>query len=281
MTNFLKDPLLHFLILGAALFAVSLWRDDQEAADRILISEAQVERISAATALMRGRPPTEEELAEVIEPTIRDEVFYREALALGLDVDDDEVRRRLIEKMQYLTENLADPEPPSDEALRRYYEERPQLFTVPETVTFEQVFFSPQMRGDAVDADAAAALDALQGGADAAGVGDRTPLGLRFDDAPRERVEVLFSDALTGAVFTMEPGQWQGPYRSDFGLHVVRLLERSPARLPSYDEARAQVASAYAAEQRAERNAVEYARMRSRYDVVIEWPAALRGEDEG
>lgn len=270
----LKDPLLHFLVIGACLFAVSLWRSEDDAGERIVIGSAQVERLRDATARMRGRPPTREELAEVLEPAIRDEVLYREALALGLDVNDDQVRTRLVEKMQYLTEDLADPEPPSAEALRAFFDSRSDLFTIPESVTFEQVFFGPQQRGANLEADAADALEALRSGADASAVGDRTPLQQRFDAAPRERVEVLFGGALTEAVFGMEPGRWSGPYRSDFGLHLVRLLERLPARLPSYEEVRDQVAATYAAQKRAERNAAEYARMRARYDVVIEWPSA-------
>lgn len=281
MKRLLKDPLLHFLVLGAVLFVVSFVRGDggAEPADRIVIAESQVERLRDAAALMRGRSPSREELAEIIEPAIREEVLYREALALGLDVDDDEVRRRLVEKMQYLTENLADPEPPSEDALRGFFEERPELFAIPEAVTFEQVFFSPQMRGDGVDDDAAAALDALRDGADPATVGDRTPLSLRFDAAPRERVDVLFGAALTDAVFTMAPGGWHGPFRSDFGLHLVRLLDRSPPRMPDFDEARERVVEVYAEERRAERNAAEYARMRARYDVVVEWPAGPGGEE--
>jgi hypothetical protein len=272
--KFLRDPLLHFLVIGAGLFAVSLWRGEDDAMERIVIDRAQVERLEVATQRLRGRPSTREELAEVLEPTIRDEVLYREALALGLDVNDDEVRTRLVEKMQYLTENLADPEPPSAEALRTFFDSRPDLFTIPERVTFEQVFFSPQQRGADVEADAAAALEALRSGADPATLGDRTPLQARYDAAARDRFEVLFGETMTQAVFALEPGRWDGPYRSDFGLHLARLIERLPERLPSYEEVRDQVAAVYAQQRRAERNAAEYEKMRARYEVVIEWPAA-------
>src|SRR5690606_9554437 len=179
-----KDPLLHFLVLGAVLFAISAWRGgDEEAPDRIVIDDLVVERVADATRRLYGREPTRAELEELLEPTIRDEVFYREALALGLDVNDDEVRRRLIEKMQYLMQDLADPEPPSDEALREFFERDRERFALPAAVTFEQVFFSPQMRGDALLEDVEAARRALEGGADPLEVGDRTPLQLRFDAA--------------------------------------------------------------------------------------------------
>src|SRR5690606_22106568 len=174
---------------------------------------------------------------ELVEPYVRDEVFYREALALELDVDDDEVRRRLIEKMQYLTLDLADPEPASEAELRAFYDADPERFRIPELVSFEQVFFNPTVRGDAAGDDALAARAALaRGEAEPDALGDRTPLRAQYIDAPREQVEVLFGGELTDAVFAAEPGVWAGPYASDFGLHVVRLTQRSPSRLPPFAE---------------------------------------------
>jgi len=269
----LKDPLLHFLVLGAALFAVSAWRGgEEEAPDRIVIDELVVERVADAARRLYGREPTRDELAELLEPTIRDEVYYREALALGLDVDDDEVRRRLIEKMQYLTQDLADPEPPSEDELREFFAQDPERFALPAAVTFEQVFFSPQMRGEALERDVEDARRALEAGADPLEAGDRTPLPPRFDAAGRDRIAVLFGDAMADALFAIEPGEWVGPYRSDFGLHLVRVLEQRPLTPRSFEEARSDVHALYAAERRAARNEAEYARIRGRYDVVIEWP---------
>ena len=118
MSRLLKDPLVHFLLIGAALFAIAAWRGEPETPDRIVVTAEQVAQARAAATALQGREPTAEELAALVEPTVRDEVMYREALALGLDVNDDEVRRRLVEKMSYLTQDLADPEPSSEEALR-------------------------------------------------------------------------------------------------------------------------------------------------------------------
>jgi peptidyl-prolyl cis-trans isomerase C len=275
MTRLLKDPLVHFLAIGAALFAVSAWRGDTAPPDRIVVTAEQVAQARAAAAVLQGREPTAEELAALIEPTVRDEILYREALALGLDVNDDEVRTRLIEKMSYLTQDLADPEPSSEEALRQFYAESPDVFTIPALVSFDQVFFSPGMRGDMLEADAAAGLAALRSGRPAAEVGDRTPLRESYDDAPREQVAVLFGDALADALFTAEPGEWAGPFRSDFGLHAVRLRGRTGARLPPYEEIAARVAEEYGAQRRREANERAYREMRARYDVVIEQPEAV------
>lgn len=274
MAKILKDPLLHFLAIGAALFAIAAWRGDTvtTGGERIVVTAAQVEQARAAAAVLQGREPTAEELAALIEPTVRDEVFYRQALALALDENDDEVRRRLIEKMSYLTQDLADPAPSSPEHLRAFYTEQPQLFTIPALVTFDQVFFSPGARGAALDADAAAGLTALQGGRAPAEVGDRTPLRESYDGAPREQVAVLFGEDIAAALFDAPPGDWTGPFRSDFGLHVVRLRSRSDERLPPYEEIEARVAEEFGAQRRREANERAYQEMRALYEVVIELP---------
>jgi hypothetical protein len=272
MPKILKDPLLHFLVIGACLFAISGLRQQDGRAGRIVISADQVQQLRQSAELVKGRKLTQEEVASLVEPTIQDEVLYREALALGLDVDDDEVRRRLIEKMRYLTEDLADPAPPSEQALRDFYAASPKRFQIPERVTFDQVFFSPDVRGEALDGAAADALGALRAGAAPEGLGDKLPLDRRFKNAEADQIRVLFGAALADAAFALAPGEWSGPYRSDFGLHLVRVVERTPARLPPFDEIRDEVAKAYGEAKRAERNAAEYAKMRAHYEVVIDWP---------
>lgn len=275
MLKLIKDPLVHFLAIGAALFALAAWRGDSVTAgrERIVVTGEQVAQARSAGALLQGREPTAEELAELVEPIVRDEVLYRQALALGLDENDDEVRRRLIEKMTYLTQDLADPQPSSDDELRAFYTASPQRFTIPSLVSFDQVFFSPGSRGAALEADAAAGLAALRAGRATAEVGDRTPLREAYDNAPREQVAVLFGDAMAEALFTAPPGDWSGPFRSDFGLHAVRLRGRSEPRLPPYEEIAARVAEEFGAERRREANERAYQEMRAQYEVVIEAPA--------
>ena len=276
MRKFLKDPLVHFLLIGASLFALSAWRGEwiRGGRERIVISAGQVAQVRDAAEVLKGHAPTDEEVAALIEPTIRDEVLYREALALKLDVNDDEVRRRLVDKMNYLTQDTADPAPSSDTELRKFYDETPARFEMPELATFDQVFFSPAERGDSVEAVAKAGIAALRAGQSPDEVGDHTPLRGAYENAPRDQVDVLFGDAIAEALFTLPPGDWTGPFKSDFGLHAVRLHARTARRLPPFDEIRDQVAAEFAAERRRARNEAEYRRMRARYDVVIEKPAA-------
>jgi hypothetical protein len=272
-----KDPLVHFLAIGAILFAALSWlgRSETPPPDRIVVTAGDVAELARSAELLAGRPPSDEELRALVADAIRDEVYYRSALALELDVDDDEVRRRLIEKMQYTTENTADPEPP-DADFEAFFEANAGRFRIPPLATFDQVFFSPRMRGESVLADANEALAALRRGAAPESVGDSTPLASRFDEADPDRVRILFGDALTETVFAEPLNAWLGAFESDFGWHLVRIVARSEARDPAFAEVEARVREVYAAERLEAANAAAFDRMRADFDIVVEWDA---GED--
>ncbi len=164
LKKLIKDPLLHFLTVGAAIFAVSYWLNPPETdtVGQITVSAADVAKMRNTIALVQGRPATDEEVNALIEVRIREEVMVREALAAGLDRDDTVVRNRLIEKMRFLTENVAEPPPPTDAELEAYFAAQADRFRIPALVTFEQVFFATERRGERTRADAAAALSGLR-----------------------------------------------------------------------------------------------------------------------
>lgn len=271
---FSKEPLIHFLVIGGLLFAVLSWfARAPEPLERIVISAAEVAEIARSAELLQGRPPTEMELARLVEDAVRQEVYYRRALALELDVDDDEVRRRLVEKMQYLTENTADPEPP-DSDLVAYFEANAGRFRIPPLVTFDQLFFSPRTRGESVLDEANEALGQLRDGAEPEDFGDSTPLDSSFEQADPNRVRILFGDALTDAVFAEPVGEWLGPFESDFGWHLVRILERSAARDPPFAEVEAQVRDDYSARLLEQSNQAAFDEMRTHFDIAVQWEAA-------
>ncbi len=277
MLRLLKDPLVHFLLIGAALFGASAWRGEviRAGRERITITAEQVSKARDTAALAQGRELSPAESNDLVESMVREEVLYREALALGLDKNDDEVRRRLVEKMNYLTQDLADPASSPGELLD-FYSALPELFTIPPLVSFDQVFFSPNERGETLEADAAAGLVALRAGKSPDQVGDHTPLRAAYDAAPRDQIRVLFGDQMAEALFNAAPGDWAGPYRSDFGLHLVRLRSRTEARLPPYDEIAARVAEEFGAKRRREVNEAAYRRLRANYNVIVEMPAAAQ-----
>jgi hypothetical protein len=254
-----KDPLIHFLLIGALLFAGLSLLAPRERGESILITAETVDRLRESAALLQGRPPTEEELAALVRDAVRDEVYYREALAQGLDAGDAVVRQRLIDKMRELSENVIDPVPPETD-LEAWFADNRASFRIPELVSSE------------------AALAALAAGAEAAAIGDSTPLGARFTAADAERVRVLFGDALTAAVFAAEPERWIGPYESGFGWHLVRVVERTAARDPAFAEVEDAVREAYGAERLTAANAEALAQMLERFEVLVEWQAGSAPE---
>lgn len=275
-----KDPLIHFLAVGGILFAALSWFSSSETSlesERILVSAEDIADLARSAELLQGRPPTSEELAALVEDAIREEVYFRRALMLELDVDDDEVRRRLVEKMQYITENTADPEPP-DADLEAYFVGNPETFRIPPLATFDQVFFSPRLRGERALADAEVALVLLQQGADHAAVGDSTPLPARFDAADPDRIRVLFGEELTGIVFRESLDVWLGPFESDFGWHLVRVAARSDARDPEFAEVEDRVREVYSAELLQRANRAAFDEMRAYFDIAVQWEAGADPE---
>lgn len=264
------DPLLHFLIIGGVGFALLSWLDAGPEPEQILISADRVAELARTAELLQGRAPTEAELERLVADAVREEVYYREALALGLDVDDTVVRQRLIEKMRELAENVVDPVP-ADTDLEAWFAANRERFRIPEQVSFDHVFFSPSERGDRAVADAEAALAALGNGGEPGDYGDRTPLAGRFEAADAARVRTLFDDPLTDAVFTEAVDVWLGPFESGFGWHLARVTERTAARDPEFAEVADRVRDVYAAEQLAAANAAAFAEMREDFSIAVQW----------
>jgi peptidyl-prolyl cis-trans isomerase C len=274
----LRDPLLHFALLGAAIFAVFALRGEPDAdGRRIVVGAGDVTNLVQAMAMLYGRPPTEAEILALVEPTIREEILYREALVLGLDRDDTQVRQRLVEKMSFLSEDLMSAESPDEAALKAFFGDHSEFFEEPGRRAFEHLYFSPSEHGADIRSAAESALAAL---ADA-NTGDVAAAyraaARNSDAASRDELQREFGAEFAEALFAVpDDGAWHGPLQSLFGMHVVRIAERHAARRPPYEEVRDRVEAAYLAERRRLANESAYRAMRERYDVVIEVPDDLR-----
>jgi hypothetical protein len=267
----LREPLLHFLVLGGLLFLLfGLTRaPDQTRPRQIHVTAAQVEQLAAQFSRTWMRPPTEEELAGLIEQHIRSEVFYREALAMGLDQDDPYVRNRLGQKLEFLLDDLSAEAEPSNERLAQYLLDHPERYRLPARISFRQVYLNPD-RHSRLEADAADLLARLRAGAEPTTLGDVSLLGQAFDDLTRPEVARQFGDAFAESLLELEPRQWLGPIPSGLGAHLVRVDSRQPARLPTLAEVRPQVLRDWQDQQRREQKEQAYARLRQRYEITVE-----------
>jgi hypothetical protein len=279
LRSLLRDPLLHFVAIGAALFGffAVVDNDAQDQSRRIVIPAEEIASLAQAMSMLYGQPPSEAEIYQLVEPQIREEVLYREALALGLDDNDSQIRQRLVEKMTFLTEDLIPAQPPTDTELAEFVAENPEAFVEPARVTFDQIYFSPSQHGDALDSVAAAAVAALTVEGDPAAVGDSSTLPARFEDVSAAELGAELGEPFARTVFDYAAdGSWRGPLRSVFGAHIVRVTARSEAWRPPLEAMRERVVAAYNNDRRQRANEAAYRTLRDEYDIVVEIPDTVR-----
>jgi parvulin-like peptidyl-prolyl isomerase len=263
--RFFKDPLFIFLAFGLLVFVGErlLGTGGESDTYRIDITQGQQQRILDQWQAQMGRPPTPEEAAGLLDQWLREEIFYREARALGLDEDDTIIRRRLAQKLTFLNEDLANAEPPGQAELQAYFEANQDRYRLPDRYSFEHVYFSSDRRADA-------RADAL------AEIGSVTPAGDPFilqrsyaDRSVREIGDLFgtgFAEALTSLDMS-DTESWQGPIESAYGWHLVRIGGHTPGRDPLMAEVSDAVQRDFMQERRREANEAFYQSLRDRYDI--------------
>jgi hypothetical protein len=270
MHRLLREPLLHFAVLGAALFvADGVLRPGSSDATEIVVSAGQLEAIEAQFRATRQRPPSEAEMQALVEHYVREEVMFREGIALGLDRDDPVIRNRVKQKMEFVGEDTLALEP-TDADLAAYLEANREQFEIPAAVSFEQIFFDPERRGPQLERDLAASLAGLRDGRRADRLGDATLLTRRMEQALPREVSAAFGAEFAAAVAALPTGTWQGPVRSSFGIHLVRVSWRGTATMPTLAEAREEVAREWTRARSLEMREQFYSSLRARYTVSVE-----------
>ncbi len=269
MRRLFREPLLHFAILGALLFAFYGWlhRGMLEGPSVIVLSSAKRDGIQAQFTKVWQRPPTPQEMQGLIDAWLREEVFYREGLALGFDRDDPIVRRRVGQKVSFLVEGGAPP-PPTPQQLQAWLDANPDAYRIEPTYSVEQLYFDPTRHGDRLEADIAAARRALAQGETVAG--DSTMLPARLEAASASEVTRVFGNEFTDALGDAPVAAWSDPIRSGFGLHLVRIDAREDGRPATLDEVRSAVERDLQHQRTQEADAAFYEKLRANYTVRIE-----------
>jgi parvulin-like peptidyl-prolyl isomerase len=275
----LHEPLLHFLVIGTALFllydAVNGGRSD--APRQIVISEARIEALAGNFTSVWMRPPTVAELKGLVDDYVAEEVYYREAVAMGFDKEDTVIRRRLRQKMEFISEDVANSVEPDDAELQEFLAQNAEKFVRPAVLSFQQVYLSVERRGDSVRADAERLLAEVQAGRSAATAveaGDSTLLPATMEAASAQAIANAFGEDFARQVDEAPVGQWSGPIESSFGVHLVRVDQRVAAEAPTLGEIRPIVLREWQAEQRHRQNESFLAALRDKYEVRVEGPAA-------
>lgn len=261
-----REPLVHFLLGGLAVYALFAWRGDlpDPASRTIRVTQEGEAQLALGFEQMMGRPPTNAELDQLVDRWVHDEVLYREALRLGLDQEDPVVRRRLAQKMDVIAASAADAELPSDAVLQKWLAAHPDRFTPDTALYFDQLYFTDE-------AQAKAALAKLKAGADWRNLGDPVSLPRSLDAALATAVANQFGDAFAHALETMTPGSaWRGPIVTPLGWHLVRLRDRNAGSLPSLAQVRERVTDDWRAQTERQRQAAGYKLLRDAYTVKVD-----------
>lgn len=263
-----RSPLVVFLLLGAAVFAVDRWLDDSGAGRVVTVTEEQIGAIHERWAAQWGRPPTGRELEGLIDEAVREEILYREAQRRGLDRGDPIIRRRLAQKMTFLLEDSAEARAAAAVDIETYFADHAERYREPRRTTFRHVFLSRERRGDPAR-EATALLGELGAGGDDAWrqLGDPFPLLREYAGRTDQEIAELFGGGFAAALPSLAVGTWQGPVESAHGIHLVRVIGRAEPRLPALDEVRGRVAEDLLESRRRDRNEAALQALRERYEV--------------
>jgi PPIC-type PPIASE domain len=270
----LSEPLFQFLVLGTALFGIFHLVDKKkpDAPDRIVVSSARIDNLADGFARTWRRPPNQEELQGLVDDYIRDEVFYREGRAAGLDRDDVIIRRRVRQKMEFFAEDLSVVEP-SEAQLAAFLGSRSDRFKTEDRLTFHQVFLSATRRATTIDSDSKQVAEALARAdlaADTTSLGDPFLLGQEFKAVSQTELAGIFGDGFAKSISAMQKDRWLGPIRSSFGQHFVYISERLPGSVPPLDAVREAVLREWSNARRLEAEQKLYGSLRDRYEIVVE-----------
>lgn len=273
MKKIFKEPLLIFLLLGGAMFVLfqQVSNDYQPDNAEIVVTEGQIKALSLGYEKVWQRSPNEKEVEGLIQNYIREEVLYREALAMGLDKGDSVVRRRLSQKMEFLSEDIASLDEPSEQELQAYLLANQDAYRQPARFSFRQVYLSVSNRGKTAQADAVALLAKLEKqDSNAATLGDPLMVNHQFNLATEKEIERVLGREFLQSLNETPIGNWQGPLSSGFGLHLVSIDKRIESEAPELDEVRKQVVRDWGSEKQKQANETLYKNLRKRYKVTVE-----------
>ncbi len=284
MKRFLREPLVHFLLLGAILFLIGAMRDDGGAGptgSRIAITPGVVERLLEGFEMTWRRPPTESEFRGLMEDFLKEEVLYREALAMGLDQGDQIIRRRMRQKIEFMTADFVGSIEPEEADLQAYLEADPERYRMDAVLSFRQVFVRSEGDDQGAARRAEDLLATLRSNpeTDPMSVGDPFLFPSFFGDMSEAGIANTFGPEFQAAVLELPVGEWSGPIRSAYGLHLVRVDAKDPGRIPELAEVREAVYRDLVSERTGQAEQAYFEGLLSQYTVTVEWPEGMEPLD--
>jgi len=279
-----RDPLFHFLVLGAGLFFVytAVNGSANEATQRIVVDQTRALQLAEQFQRTWMRPPTRQELEGLVDDFVKEEILYREALALGLDRNDLVIRRRLRQKMEFINEGVVELQTPTEADLQAYLYANRDRFRLPDRFSFQQIYINPLKTSGDAKQSAEELLTFLNSNSplsvDLKSIGDMTMLPSELDAVSGPEVDNMFGKGFARKIENAPNGRWSGPVESSFGIHLVRIRKREAGRLPPLAEIRPLLEREWYSERRKEARDQFYQALRQRYDIEIRLPEASTGK---
>lgn len=267
----LGEPLTHFFVLGLLLFVLYAVVNDESglSAEEIVVDQARVNSLVSSFEKTWQRPPTVDERQGLIEAWVREEILYREGVAIGFDLDDPVIRRRVAQKMSFIADGMV-PEAPDDAELEAWLAAHINDYEIPAVYSLQQVYIDPQRHSDDLETFVNDIATSLANGADPKSLGDSTLLLSEVSSSSSIELARAFGTEFVNALAEVTVGDWQGPIRSGYGLHFVKIDEYTAPRTPGLAEVRAAVERDLLSDTSKQIGEAFYAALRERYTVRVE-----------
>lgn len=273
----IKEPLFHFLLLGLGIF---LWfnhlnpqSSEIPESSEIIVTDQQVDRMLQQFQSVWNRPPSQTEFKGLIDAMLREEVLVREAQSLGLEQNDSIVRKRLVQKMEFLTVSAAQSATPGENDLMDFYKDNPDLYQRQAAISFEQVFLGSTIG----ESEVSAAITNLNTGANPASIGQASLLPPEMPLSSRQSVDGTFGPGVFEAVSQLEPGVWGGPIQSAYGTHALKVVTMQPVATRPFEEVRDKVTADWRQDMSATLVEAQYNAVKSRYQIQMPDLTAFEG----
>lgn len=273
IARLIREPLVQFLLIGVAIFAIYelVASQSEPPRDRIVVTEGRAQQLALVFAKTWQRSPSPQEMRGLIDAYVKEEIYYREAIKLGLDRDDTLIRRRMQQKMEFLSEPSDDRLAASDATLQSFYDANQADFLIEPEVEFQQILIDSEKDREPAEARAEQLLRQLRDSSqdvDASELGDATLLPYATQLSSVTRIGNAFGENFAKKLATLPAGEWTGPIKSPFGLHLVHITDRRDERLPPLNEIRKAVEQKWRTQERDQFQQDEYDRLRANYEVV-------------
>jgi hypothetical protein len=268
LVKLIREPIFLFFFLGILLFLVyeSILGSVEQSSRRIYVSQEQVALLEETYTNTWNRPPDEEDLDALINDFIMDEIFYKEAVAMGLDKTDLTVKRRLRQIMEMMIDEYATIYP-SEDQLRAYLEEHPEKFRRDKRISFRQLHFPVEERDEALEflarmQENERAYETYNGGL--------LLLAEYYENEVSYEVNKAFGDYFASRIFELETGVWNGPLESPFGWHLIYIYGIQEGEVPDLEEIWDQVEREWTVVRKNEIKEEGYKLLREKYNIVVE-----------